>query len=222
MLRVFKLFLPNFLILYIKNKYYIYKYRSLSLKVNLGCDINNVEFGINVYLGANVNIKNSSVGDYSYINSNSNVQNTTIGKFSSIGPNVKIVLGNHPINFISTHPIFYANNKPFDTFADKMYFKEYGKVIIGNDVWIGQDVIIPGNITIGDGAIITSKAVVTKNVEPYSIVGGIPAKLIKYKFTEEEIIHLLKDKWWNKDYKWIKNNYKLFLNKKAYFKNHIK
>lgn len=219
MLKLIKFLTPNFLILFAKKKLQTNRYKKKSLIVREGCDITNVNFGFNVYLGQNVNIRNSSIGDFSYINSGSNVQNTIIGKFSSIGPNVKIVLGNHPVNFISTHPIFYANNKPFKTFTDKMHFKEYGNVEIGNDVWIGQDVIIPGNVKIGDGAIITSKAVVTKDVEPYSIVGGVPAKHIKFRFNKEEIKKLLESKWWNKDPKWIKENYTLFLEKELFLRH---
>ncbi|MFT4524152.1 MAG: acetyltransferase-like isoleucine patch superfamily enzyme [Bacteroidia bacterium] len=220
--RILKLFIPSALLRFLKRRHYLRKYEKHNLMIGVGSDIINVELGTGVFLGADVAISNSSIGDSSYVNSRSQIQHTKIGKFTSIGPNVHIVLGNHPTNFVSTHPTFYANNKSFECFADKMYFEEYGKVDIGNDVWIGQDVIIPGNVKIGDGAIIAPKAVVTKDVEPYAIVGGVPAKHIRYRFDEATRNTLQKDKWWNKDRTWLKENFKKFHDTEIYLKQIIK
>lgn len=208
--RFLKLFVPTALLRFLKRRHFLIKYEKQNLMIGEGTDITSVELGMNVFLGADVSIRNSSIGDSSYVNSRSQIQHTKIGKYTSIGPNVHIVLGNHPTDFVSTHPAFYANNKSFECFADKMYFDEYGEVEIGNDVWIGQDVIIPGNVKIGTGAMVMSKAVVTKDVEPYSIVGGIPAKHIKFRFNEKTRAALLKDRWWEKDRSWLKENFKLF------------
>ncbi len=94
--------------------------------------------------------------------------------------------------------------------------------IIGNDVWIGSNVLIIGGIKIGDGAIVAAGAVVTKDVPPYAIVGGIPARIIRFRFDKEQINKLLELKWWNKDDDWlIKNNY-LFCNVEMFFENRNK
>ncbi len=198
------------LLLQLDRQLLYFKFRNRNLKLSISCDIRNSTIGRNNFLGENVSLINSTIGDYSYINTNSKVSNTIIGKFCSIGPNVQIVLGTHPSKFVSSHPVFYANNKPFKTFSDGIYFKEYEDVVIGNDVWIAEGVLIPGGITIGDGAIIMARAVVTKNVEPYSIVGGIPAKHIKYRFDVETINRISQTKWWDWEEKKLKENYKKF------------
>lgn len=87
----------------------------------------------------------------------------------------------------------------------KKYYVE-----IGNDVWIGNDVTLFDGINVGDGAIIANGAIVTKDVIPYSIVGGVPAKLIRMRFTETQILNLKEFKWWNKDFNWLRNNYTIF------------
>jgi len=186
----------------------IYKKNKLRLPINYG--IVNTNFGRHNYIGENVTIINSAIGDFSYINSNTSIRNTTIGKFCSIAENVKIVLGNHPVNFVSTHPAFYSNNKPFKTFSDNTYVEEIKNVIIGNDVWIGEGVLILGGVVIGNGAIIAARAVVTKDVEPYSIVGGVPAKHIKYRFNKEIIKQINTLEWWNWEESIFEENFKLF------------
>ena len=174
------------------------QYKSKRTIIGFGAVVRDSQFGYDVYIGNNTNIYNSTVGDHTYFNSNCRVTDARIGKFCSFGSNVKIGIGSHPQNFVSTHPSFYANNKGFKTFADKMYFKEErGLINIGNDVWIGSDVSILNNINIGHGAIIALGSVVTKDVPDYAIVGGIPARIIKYRFSEEKIKSLLAIKWWN-------------------------
>lgn len=210
------------LLLQVKRVMYLIKYRKNKLKLSVGCTIRNTKFGKNNFLGERVFITNSSLDDFSYINYNSQIINTTIGKFCSIGPNVQIVLGTHPTNFVSTHPVFYANNKPFKTFSDKTYIEELKNVEIGNDVWIGEGVLIPGGIKIGNGAIITARSVVTKDIEPYEIVGGIPAKHIKYRFENEVIKKLNQSEWWNWDYNILKQHYKEFHDPLLFIKNFLK
>nr|WP_315184826.1 CatB-related O-acetyltransferase [uncultured Flavobacterium sp.] len=188
----------------------LYKLRKFNCTISIGCNIKNTKFGNCVFLGENVSIVDSSINDYTYINSNSKIRNTTIGKFCSIGPNVQIILGKHPSTFISSHPMFYANNKPFKTFSDKTYIEEYDHVKIGHDVWIAEGVLIPGGISIGNGAIITARSVVTKDVAPYSIVGGIPAKLIKYRFDEQTINLINSSGWWEWEEIKLRKNFRLF------------
>jgi acetyltransferase-like isoleucine patch superfamily enzyme len=183
------------------------QFKGKELRLGLGTGIENAQIGFRVFIGGNTKLINSSIGHYSYINSCSVIKNTKIGKFCSIGSGVKINLGTHPSNMVSSHPAFYANNKPFETFSDRMYFNEYKEVNIGNDVLIGEEVFILGGVNINDGAIIASRAVVTRDVPPYAIMGGVPAKLIKYRFDEETISQLIRIKWWNKDLEWIKANF---------------
>ena len=118
------------------------------------------------------------------------MQNTTIGNYCSIARNVSIGLGLHPLNLFSTSPIFYKRQNALllDLISKDNEFKEYQPITIGNDVWIGANAIIMDGITIGNGAVIAAGAVVTKNVPAYAIMGGVPAKLIKYRFAEGERI----------------------------------
>jgi acetyltransferase-like isoleucine patch superfamily enzyme len=150
----------------------------------------------------------SDLGMYSYIAKNSQISRTKIGKFCAIGPNVQMGLGTHPTStFVSIHPAFYSTLKQTTiTFSDKDLFTEHSQITIGNDVWIGANVVIADGVTIGDGAIVAAGAVVTKNVEPYQIVGGVPAKFIKNRFTDEQIKFLKEFKWWDKNKDWLSEN----------------
>ena len=166
-----------------------------------------------------VMLLNSSVGDYTYISHVCNISFTEIWKFCSIGQNFKSWLWEHPTNFVSTHPMFFSPGKQCQvTFADKSYYQEREKVIIGNDVWIGTNVTILDGITIWDGAIIWAGSIVTKDVEPYAIVVGVPARVIRYRFEPDEIAFLLQFRWWDKDVTWMEENYKSFHNMKEFFK----
>ncbi len=173
--------------------------------------------GLYIYLNEGVRLYNSEIGDHSYVNFKTIINNTKIGKFCSIGSEVQFGMGNHPTNLISTHPAFYSNNKAFKTFANKVHFNEYEEIFLGNDVWIGSNVIIMGGISIGDSAIVAAGAVVTKNVKPFEVVGGIPAKHIKFRVEEKLIDQIRVTKWWDKDEKWLEENYLFFLNHKDFF-----
>ncbi len=118
-----------------------------------------------------------------------------IGSFCSIANNVNIFLdGEHEVKNISTYPFGYFKN--FTT-KEKYKTKSKGKVTIGNDVWIGYGVTILSGVTIGDGAVIGACSLITKDVPPYAIVGGVPAKIIKKRFEDNTINKLLEIKWWN-------------------------
>lgn len=143
-------------------------------------------------------IQNSQIGDYTYISRNSTISNTNIGKFCSIGPNLVSGWGLHPTNGISTHPMFYSSKKQNGiSLSSNDKYIENKRVNIGNDVFIGANVFVLDGVTVGDGAVIGAGTVVVKDIPPYAIVVGNPAKVIKYRFDHEVISTFLKMEWWN-------------------------
>lgn len=121
----------------------------------------------------------------------------TVGNFCSIAGNVNIYLGgNHHTEWVSTYPFGHVNQHVFNAFNGEGHPTTKGDVVIGNDVWLCNNVTIMSGVTIGDGAIVANNSHVVKNVEPYTIVGGNPAKFVKYRFSEEQIKKLLEIKWW--------------------------
>ena len=127
---------------------------------------------------------------------NENVK-LVVGNFCSIAENVHIYLGgNHRTDWVTTYPFGHTHKNTFTVFSGQGHPATKGDVLIGNDVWIGDNVTIMSGVTIGDGAVLANNSHVVKNVEPYSLVGGNPAKLIKYRFTQEQIKNLLEIKWW--------------------------
>jgi acetyltransferase-like isoleucine patch superfamily enzyme len=195
--------------------------RTLKLKGRV--KVFNTKFGKFVYIESS-QVLNTSIGNYSYIAKNGYVNNCKIGKYCCIAPNVKIGLGEHPVeDFVSIHPVFYTNTSHLGyTFEKKKYFKEYYETTIANDVWIGANVIIKGGVKIGNGAIIASGAIVTKDVAEYSIVGGVPAKFIKLRFEQNEILFLKDYKWWDKDVDFLNKNFLLFHDIKKLIDSNVK
>lgn len=160
------------------------------------------------------NIQCQKIGAFSYTNSNVYIRAVkSIGRFCAIGPNLIAGMPEHSVQSLSPHIIFpnydcnwtsgfsdyVAGNEQTITLIREKQKKELStkeSIVIGNDVWIGGNVIINRGVTVGNGAIIAAGAVVTKNVPPYAIVGGVPAKVIKYRFDEKTIERLLELKWW--------------------------
>ena len=139
-----------------------------------------------------------SIGDYSYVSGQCEISNAEIGKFCSIASGTRIGLGIHPVDLVSTHPVFYSehDNWPHFRRAKDHEVTEYLPVRIGNDVWIGVNAVIRDGVTIGDGAVIGAGAVVTRDVPPYAVVGGVPARVMKYRFSPELVSKLLAVRWW--------------------------
>lgn len=158
-------------------------------------------------------VTDSTMGDYSYVGRNSRVIYADVGKFCSIAGDVKLGMGTHTLNNLSTSPIFTErHNSTGYQWTDVQPNNSFKRVVVGNDVWVGTGVMVMGGVTIGDGAVVGAGAVVTKDVPPYAVVGGVPAKIIRYRFSEEKIDALLKLKWWDKSEEVLQKNIHLFQN----------
>jgi len=154
---------------------------------------------VHLFNGASVN--SSSVGRFSKV-IGSSVSRAQIGAFVSLAPRCNVGGGgDHPLDQISHHSLFYnpsTQQHPHLCLAKKdMYVDDVLEVVIGNDVWIGAGAIIKHGITVGDGAVVAAGAVVVKDVPPYAIVGGVPAKVIKYRHSVELREALIESQWWN-------------------------
>lgn len=201
------------------------KYFKKHLKIEYMAEVKGCKFGAYNTVYKYARLRNAELGDFSYVARDSQVYNTKIGKYTCVGPNVMMGMGAHPSSgFVSIHPLFYSTIGQSSglVIVEKNLFDEFPSTEIGNDVWIGNNVIIKYGVKIGDGAIIGAGAVVTKDVEPYSIVGGVPAKVIKYRYTPEQITFLNTFKWWNRDLEWIKSNKNLFLDINEFMKKYNK
>lgn len=171
----------------------------------------------------------SYIGPYSKVSAK-------IGRFTSIASYVCTVAGRHAYQapFATTCPMFFSLNpnhsQSGSNFATGQMFEELKFAVpekqldveIGNDVWIGERAMLIGGVHIADGAVVLAGAVVTKDVPPYAIVGGVPAKIIRYRYDEETISFLLQAQWWNNTEDWFKENWKLLTDidkLKAYYNN---
>lgn len=176
------------------------------------CPQNN-KVGRHVLVYSPSHISDSSIGDYTYIAMNPYISKTNIGKFCSIGPNLVCGWGIHPLNGISTAPMFFSTRKQNGmslSSVDKV--EERKEISIGNDVFIGANVTILDGVTIGDGAVIGAGAVVSKDIPPYAVAVGCPIRIIRYRFEQSHIAELQRIKWWEFDDEKLKEVEKYFWN----------
>ena len=210
----------------IKWMYFKCRYWNL-LKFSMATNIGfNSTFEGKNYIAYNTSFV-GKMGYGSYIGVGGNLS-AVIGRYCSIASCVKTVNGFHPLNFVSMHPAFYNKNNSVnlsynnipDQVEEHRYENRYGvyDVEIGNDVWIGAGVTIMAGVKIGDGSVIGSGAMVVKDVPPYSVVAGVPARVIKMRFDQNTIDKLIKLQWWNKEQSWIEKYAVYFTNPTLLFK----
>jgi acetyltransferase-like isoleucine patch superfamily enzyme len=158
-----------------------------------------------------VTIVRSAIDDHTYVQRGSIISHAEVGKFCSIAPGVCVGVSQHSIAGVSSHPAFYLRNTPLaKVYCEQDRFVTSRMTIVGHDVWIGQNAIVLGGLKIGVGAVIGAGAVVTRDVPPYAVVGGVPAEIIKYRFDEVVRRALLASNWWSQSDQWLQNNWHLF------------
>lgn len=150
-----------------------------------------------------VRIKRAEIGGYTYVSRDARLLDCSVGRYCSIGPECLIGgLGAHPTDWYSTSPLTYSPGNTVSQVLGStrvdLGFCETGTVILGNDVWLGARVLVADGVRIGDGAVVGANTVVTKDVPPYAVYYGSPAKVQRYRFTEEVIQEILATGWWRR------------------------
>lgn len=184
------------LIILLKNILFI-PYRILFTHISPFCILQNAKIDKTAAIASNVKFYRSQIGKYSYVNYNTFISDTEIGNFTSIGSRCEIGGATHPLDWVSTSPVFHKWENIMKKNFSRHDFPIFSKTTIGNDVWIGSNVMVKAGVSIGDGAVIGMGAVVTKNIGPYEVWAGNPAHFIKLRIDSENIRSLQEIKWWD-------------------------
>ena len=198
----------------------------LSIKPTIEDDVTltDVTLGTYTQIQAHSILEDVTIGDYSYCAGYNQIYYAKIGKFCSIASFVRINPGNHPIYTRIAQHHFTYRSEMFgfgEDDADFFAWRRDSLVTVGHDVWIGHNVAVMPGVTVGNGAAIGTGAVVTKDVEPYSVVAGVPAKKIKMRFSDDLIQKIEKSKWWDWDYEKIKERLMDFRNMEEFIRLYL-
>jgi acetyltransferase-like isoleucine patch superfamily enzyme len=176
------------------------------------------KLGDYVALFGNAKVIRSNISAFTYVQPNTVIFNCNIGKFCSIAEGVRIGLAEHPLHLISTSPIFYDDSQDLPKFlvAKSSNFGKETITEVGSDVWIGQNAIIKSGVCIGSGSVIGAGSIVTRDVPPYAIYAGNPAKLIRMRFPDKVIDTLLNSRWWELDHEVLAEYSSFFENPLAF------
>lgn len=171
--------------------------------VGANCEISNATFGAYTAVGEGTRVANSHFGDYTYCDRSCDIANTDLGKFSNIASFVRIGATDHPLDRASLHHFLYRSGDYWpDAEHDAAWFDKRAarRTVIGHDTWIGHNAQVKPEVTIGHGAVVASGAVVTKDVAPYTIVAGLPAKPVRRRLPEPLAERMMVLGWWDWDH----------------------
>ncbi len=169
-------------------------------RIHSTAELKSCRLGRHVVVGERVVLREVAVGDYSYFERHGEAIYAQIGKFCSIAANARINALEHPMERVTTHKITYRPNEYFKFLGIDQAFRERRrekKVVIGNDVWVGHGAVVLPGVSIGDGAVIGANAVVSRDVAPYTIVAGVPARPLRERFPREIAVRLAALSWWD-------------------------
>ncbi|MFG6594836.1 chloramphenicol acetyltransferase [Sulfitobacter sp. 1A13368] len=164
------------------------------------CEVTDTQFGRYVEIGRATRLAHSKIGDYSYCDRWCDIANTQVGKFSNIAASVRIGATDHPMEKASLHHFHYRAGDYFDGAeddADWFALRRSRRTVIGHDTWLGHGAQIRPEVTIGNGAVVAGGAIVTRDVAPYMIVAGIPAKPLRRRFPESIAARMEELAWWD-------------------------
>ncbi|HIP33138.1 MAG TPA: CatB-related O-acetyltransferase [Bacteroidia bacterium] len=198
-------------------KFIVYIWMKI-LKKSRGSAIKNSSIHITSKIESGTQFINSTMGKHSFCGYDCDISNCEIGSFTSIANNVVVGGGMHPIHWVGTSPVFYEGRDSVKEKFSEHTRDDIKKTKIGVDVWIGQNVMIKQGVTIGTGAVVGMGSIVTKDVEPYTIVAGNPAKKIRMRFDENTIESLLNSRWWEFNDKKLLKYAKYFQEPKIFIK----